>query len=145
MKKFCELFNKKPTDDKWIKYCKEKQLITHDCSPASIASLLRSAPYIDKNKLGEYFGADPVKYPMVQQVLDAYTASFDFTGLNVVQAMRIYLESFKLPGESLQIDRIMESLSKQLYKNIFIFNIDFYKVLVHLKNKKIYLFYYFHA
>lgn len=65
--------------------------------------------------MGEYFGSDPEKHPEIKDILDAYTASFDFKGLSVDQAMRTYLECFKLPGESLQIDRIMESLSKQLY------------------------------
>ncbi len=34
------------------------------------------------------------------QVLDAYTASFDFTDLKFDAGIRMFLESFKLPGQS---------------------------------------------
>ena len=33
------------------------------------------------------------------QVLDSYTASFDFTNLKFDAAIRLFLESFRLPGE----------------------------------------------
>lgn len=71
--------------------------------------------------MGEYFGSDPEKHPEIREILDAYTASFDFKGLSIDQAMRVYLECFKLPGEAAQIDRIMECLSRQLY--IYIYSI----------------------
>jgi brefeldin A-resistance guanine nucleotide exchange factor 1 len=40
-------------------------------------------------------------------VLEAFTATFDFAGLTFDAGLRLFLESFKLPGEAQKIDRII--------------------------------------
>lgn len=49
------------------------------------------------------------------QVLDAYTASFDFHDLRFDAAIRLFLESFRLPGEAQKIDRIINSFGNHFY------------------------------
>lgn len=70
-----------------------------------VARFLRSATLLDKRKIGEYLGnADSFH----RDVLESYVASFDFRGNGLLVGLRMFLESFRLPGESQQIDRIME-------------------------------------
>ncbi|KAF5842997.1 hypothetical protein DUNSADRAFT_3125 [Dunaliella salina] len=48
-------------------------------------------------------------------VLDAYTASFNFHDLRFDAAIRLFLESFRLPGEAQKIDRIINSFGNHFY------------------------------
>lgn len=41
------------------------------------------------------------------QVLEEFTNTFDFEGLSFDAGLRVFLESFKLPGEAQKIDRII--------------------------------------
>ena len=43
----------------------------------------------------------------VLQVLEEFTNTFDFEGLTFDAGLRVFLESFKLPGEAQKIDRII--------------------------------------
>ena len=43
----------------------------------------------------------------------AYIDCFDFSGLDFVAALRLLLASFRLPGESQKIDRIMEKFASR--------------------------------
>jgi brefeldin A-resistance guanine nucleotide exchange factor 1 len=49
------------------------------------------------------------------QVLDAYTASFNFHDLRFDAAIRLFLESFRLPGEAQKIDRIINSFGNHFF------------------------------
>ena len=44
-------------------------------------------------------------------VMHKYADYFDFSGMDFDQAMRVYLDTFRLPGEAQQIDRIMEKFA----------------------------------
>jgi brefeldin A-resistance guanine nucleotide exchange factor 1 len=50
------------------------------------------------------------------QVLDAYTASFDFHDIRFDAAIRLFLESFRLPGEAQKIDRIINCFGNHYYE-----------------------------
>jgi cytohesin len=55
-------------------------------------------------------------------VLKAFVDLHDFTDLILVQALRQFLWSFRLPGEAQKIDRMMETFAQrycQLNPNIF--------------------------
>jgi hypothetical protein len=41
------------------------------------------------------------------QVLEEFTQTFNFEGLSFETGLRMFLESFKLPGEAQKIDRII--------------------------------------
>jgi len=43
----------------------------------------------------------------------AYIDGFDFSGVNIVQALRTLLNKFRLPGEAQKIDRIMEKFASR--------------------------------
>jgi brefeldin A-resistance guanine nucleotide exchange factor 1 len=45
--------------------------------------------------------------PTQPQVLEEFTNTFDFEGLSFDAGLRVFLESFKLPGEAQKIDRII--------------------------------------
>ncbi|KDO25709.1 hypothetical protein SPRG_09008 [Saprolegnia parasitica CBS 223.65] len=89
----------------------------------SLARLLRSLPPgLDKNCVGQYLGTmgkaggaatDTIEFH--QELLPAYVAAFDFVDVHLVDALRMFLSSFRLPGEAQQIDRILECFSKQAF------------------------------
>ena len=44
-----------------------------------------------------------------------FVASFDFGSLEIDNALRLFLQAFRLPGEAQKIDRLMESFAKALF------------------------------
>lgn len=74
-------------------------------APFEVARFLRSSALLDKKQIGEYLGK---KKDFNIQVLQEYVKSFDFSHTDILGALRMFLESFRLPGESQQIDRIVE-------------------------------------
>lgn len=78
-----------------------------DTSPTEIGSFLFKSSRINKAKLGEFL-SKPANLP----ALKAYTAQFDFDGKRVDMALRQYLSAFRLPGESQQIERVMECFAE---------------------------------
>lgn len=78
-----------------------------DLSPTEVGAFLFASSRINKAKLGEFL-SKPANLP----TLKAYTAQFDFDGKRVDMAMRQYLSAFRLPGESQQIERVMECFAE---------------------------------
>lgn len=107
-------FNSNKAD--WVKYAQELGLLPANPTPADVASFLRHNPAIDKEMLGLYLGEDPERKPFNALVRDAFVATFDFAGMTLDEAMRCYLESFRLPGEAQKIDRLMEAMAKRLHE-----------------------------
>ncbi|KAJ1930696.1 GDP/GTP exchange factor for ARF [Tieghemiomyces parasiticus] len=80
-----------------------------DLTPEQVAiwaRFLRYAPALNKACLGDYL-ARPQQLP----VLQAYVGLFDFTGQRLDEALRQLLIEFRLPGESQQIERIVETFA----------------------------------
>lgn len=73
---------------------------------ACLGRFLRACPGLNKTSIGELLG-EPADFYL--KVLDAYTQSFDFRGVKFDAAIRLYLESFRLPGEAQKINRIINS------------------------------------
>ncbi|PWN39308.1 Sec7-domain-containing protein [Ceraceosorus guamensis] len=73
----------------------------------SIARFLKTCPRLDKKLLGDY-----ISRPDNIEVLEAFIGLFDFRDKPVADAMREMLETFRLPGESQQINRITETFAK---------------------------------
>ncbi|CDK24878.1 unnamed protein product [Kuraishia capsulata CBS 1993] len=63
---------------------------------------------VDKKMLGELL-AKPANAGLLKQFLEL----FEFSGLRVDEALRVLLKSFRLPGESQQIERIVETFSER--------------------------------
>ncbi|KAI9230680.1 MAG: hypothetical protein DHS80DRAFT_28571 [Piptocephalis tieghemiana] len=71
-----------------------------------VATFCRTTPYLDKTVLGEFLSKKD-HFP----ILRAFVSQFDFQGCRIDEALRLLLESFRLPGESQLIERIMEVFS----------------------------------
>lgn len=88
-----------------IKYLQEAQLISDPATPADIARFLRFTPGLSKSQIGEYLGKNQEEN---KETLYEYVHTFDFRNTTLLTALRMFLDTFLLPGEAQQIDRIME-------------------------------------
>ncbi|EDW12473.1 cytohesin-1 isoform X4 [Drosophila mojavensis] len=108
-------FNMDPK--KGIEYLVENRLLRHD--PQDVAHFLYKGEGLNKTAIGDYLGE---KNDFNEDVLKAFVALHDFTNLILVQALRQFLWSFRLPGEAQKIDRMMETFAQrycQLNPDIF--------------------------
>ncbi len=87
-----EQFNTKPA--KGVTYMQECGLLKTSPEPHEIASFLRQNPHLDKKQLGEY-----VSNRKNLVILEAFCQSFDFCGVRIDEALRQFLEAFRLPGK----------------------------------------------
>ncbi|EFJ51864.1 hypothetical protein VOLCADRAFT_87471 [Volvox carteri f. nagariensis] len=105
-----------------------------------LGQFLRTCPGLNKTTIGELLG-DPDPFYLqasagrgqgaeataaglcfsgFQQgcpfpVLESYTIGFDFAHLKFDSALRMFLESFRLPGEAQKIDRIINAFGRHYY------------------------------
>ncbi|KAI7908041.1 uncharacterized protein BX663DRAFT_492785 [Cokeromyces recurvatus] len=106
------LFNESPK--KGIQFLVENNIITADEKGdinTSLSHFLRSTQQLDKKVLGEYLGR-----PENFDTLKAYMQQFDFRGKRMDEALRMVLETFRLPGESQQIMRVTESFAATYFE-----------------------------
>ncbi|KQK09492.1 ARF guanine-nucleotide exchange factor GNL2 [Brachypodium distachyon] len=99
-------------EKKGVEFLKLCYLVPTPPEPKSMAYFLRYSPGLDKVKIGEYLG-DPDEFNL--QVLKEFTETFDFTGSILDTALRTYLETFRLPGESQKIQRVLEHFSERFF------------------------------
>ncbi|KAI3711629.1 hypothetical protein L1987_70168 [Smallanthus sonchifolius] len=100
-------------EKKGMDYLKISKLISDPPDPKGQAMFLRYAPGLDKTKIGDFLG-DPSEFNL--KVLKEFTDTFELTGLVLDTALRTYLETFRLPGESQKIQRILEAFSERFYE-----------------------------
>lgn len=94
-------FNFKPK--RGIKMLIDEGFIRSD-TPQDIARFLLIDDRLDKSQIGEYLGeGDPKNI----EIMHAFVDSMDFTKRRFVDALRQFLQSFRLPGEAQKIDRFM--------------------------------------
>ena len=118
-------FNTKPKTG--ISFLEDNKLIYTDPNeprPHSLAVFLKNCTRLDKRLLGDF-----ISRPENIDVLKAFVSLFDFKGVRhnvnvisrytqfvlqktVAEAMRELLETFRLPGESQQINRITETFAE---------------------------------
>lgn len=103
-------FNMDPK--KGIAFLISHSLITETAE--DIAQFLYQGEGLNKTMIGDYLGE---KSDFNEAVLKAFVELHDFTDLILVQALRQFLWSFRLPGEAQKIDRMMESFA-QRYCNL---------------------------
>ncbi|CEF68473.1 LD29171p [Strongyloides ratti] len=101
-----DLFAKKATHG--IKYLQEKNIVGTE--PAQIAKFFFGEDRLDKTVVGDYLG-DGNSFN--KEVMYSYIDLFDFTNMNIVAALRLLLEKFRLPGEAQKIDRLMEKFASR--------------------------------
>ncbi|KAK3134121.1 hypothetical protein QOZ80_6AG0545240 [Eleusine coracana subsp. coracana] len=103
------LFNKKPS--KGIDFLIRSKKIGH--SPEDVASFLRNTSGLNATMIGDYLG-ERDDFPL--KVMHAYVDTLNFKGMDFGQAIRYFLQGFRLPGEAQKIDRIMEKFAERYCK-----------------------------
>ncbi|KAL6130430.1 hypothetical protein ACLB2K_068809 [Fragaria x ananassa] len=68
---------------------------------------------LDKNLVGDFLGNHD---EFCVQVLHKFAGTFDFQDMNLDTALRLFLETFRLPGESQKIQRVLEAFSERYYE-----------------------------
>lgn len=79
-------------------------------NPVSVAKFLKGTTRIDKAVLGEFLSKK-----QNDKILNAFMDLFDFTGHRVDEALRQLLNTFRLPGESQLIERIVTEFSDKYF------------------------------
>ncbi|XP_028934302.1 cytohesin-4 isoform X2 [Ornithorhynchus anatinus] len=97
-------FNMDPI--KGIQYLIDHKLLSSKME--DIAEFLYKGEGLNKTAIGDYLGE---RDPLNLQVLQAFVELHQFSNLNLVQALRQFLWSFRLPGEAQKIDRMMEAFA----------------------------------
>ncbi|KAL9245303.1 hypothetical protein vseg_018969 [Gypsophila vaccaria] len=82
-------------------------------SPEDIAKFLKDTSDLNKTVIGDYLGEIE---EMSLKVMHAYVDSFDFQGMELDEAIRVFLQGFRLPGEAQKIDRILEKFAGRYWK-----------------------------
>ena len=100
-----EHFNTKAS--KGIEFLQSQGLLSEPLDPTEVAHFLRENPLLDKRAIGDYVSAKKNS-----QILRAFVKSFDFSKTRVDEALRMFLETFRLPGEAPLISFIMEEFSE---------------------------------
>ncbi|XP_053679381.1 Golgi-specific brefeldin A-resistance guanine nucleotide exchange factor 1 [Anopheles nili] len=98
-----DLFNQRP--EKGIQFLQENGLLNQVLDPQEVAQFLRENSGLDKKMIGEYISK---KKNVESRILEVFVKSFDFAGSTIDQALRLYLETFRLPGEAPLISLVME-------------------------------------
>ncbi|XP_029377816.1 Golgi-specific brefeldin A-resistance guanine nucleotide exchange factor 1 isoform X2 [Echeneis naucrates] len=104
-----EQFNQKPK--KGIQFLQEKGLLSSPMDTNQVAQWLRENPRLDKKMIGEY-----ISDRKNMELLDSFVNTFVFQGLRIDEALRLYLEAFRLPGEAPVIQRLLETFTDNWHK-----------------------------
>ncbi|XP_059214825.1 Golgi-specific brefeldin A-resistance guanine nucleotide exchange factor 1 isoform X1 [Centropristis striata] len=104
-----EQFNQKPK--KGIQFLQEKGLLSNPLDNSQVAQWLRENPRLDKKMIGEY-----ISDRKNMELLDSFVNTFTFQGLRIDEALRLYLEAFRLPGEAPVIQRLLETFTDNWHK-----------------------------
>ena len=103
-------FNESPK--KGIAYLASQGVIDDPDNPYSLARFLKGTSRVSKKVLGEYLTKKSHEH-----ILEAFLDQFDFVGKRVDEALRDMLETFRLPGESALIERLVTSFSEKYCVN----------------------------
>lgn len=83
-----------------------------DMDPQKIAKLLRENPTLDKKAIGEYLSKRDNT-----NVLIAFAHSFNLRNTRIDQALRQYMETFRLPGEAPLISHLLEKFAEHWFES----------------------------
>ncbi|KAL0026445.1 hypothetical protein WJX79_010345 [Trebouxia sp. C0005] len=100
------LFNKKPK--KGIAFMQEHNMLGR--SPDEVAKFLAKTTGLNKTMVGEYLGE---REDMCLKVMHAYVDAMNFSDAQFDEAIRTFLNGFRLPGEAQKIDRLMEKFAER--------------------------------
>lgn len=107
----CMLFNQKPA--KGVKHWQAAGLLPEPTDPAAVAYFLRNVPFLLPERVGEMLGAgDGEQHTLLRR---HFVSQFDFEGTPILDCLRMFLQSFRLPGEAQQIDRILQTFAESAH------------------------------
>ncbi|KAG6492473.1 ARF guanine-nucleotide exchange factor GNOM-like [Zingiber officinale] len=104
-------FNRDPK--KGLEFLKGTHLVPENLDPHSVACFFRYTAGLDKNLVGDYLGNHD---EFCVKVLHEFVRTFDFQNLNLDTALRLFLDTFRLPGESQKIQRVLEAFSERYFE-----------------------------
>ncbi|CAG9864708.1 unnamed protein product [Phyllotreta striolata] len=105
-----EYFNQKPK--KGVQFLQEHGVLKQELDVEEIARFLRENPALNKAMIGEY-----ISNRGNLKILEAFVSTFDFTGIRIDEALRAFLETFRLPGEAPTISLILEHFAEHWHKS----------------------------
>jgi len=129
MHKGAMLFNKKSKEG--IKFLISEGILPAQTTPKDVAEFLRQGLVVglDKVAVGSYLG-EAGKAPVAgksphdcerdwfhKETLKEYCALFCFKNQSLLDGLRMFLSSFRLPGEAQQIDRILQAFAESCGKH----------------------------
>ncbi|KAM3724305.1 Golgi-specific brefeldin A-resistance guanine nucleotide exchange factor [Dirofilaria immitis] len=103
-----EFFNQDPK--KGIEFLKEKKILKSPLDPIDVVAWLKENPRLDKKRIADYI-CSRKNAP----VLDAFVRSFPFENTRLDDALRMFLETFRLPGEAAEISMVMQHFADHWY------------------------------
>lgn len=104
-------FNRDPK--KGLEFLQGTHLLPEKLDPQSVACFFRYTAGLDKNLVGDFLGNHD---EFCVQVLHEFARTFDFQDMHLDTALRLFLETFRLPGESQKIQRVLEAFSERYYE-----------------------------
>ncbi|XP_008796771.2 ARF guanine-nucleotide exchange factor GNOM-like [Phoenix dactylifera] len=104
-------FNRDPK--KGLEFLQGTHLLPEKLDPRSVACFFRYTAGLDKNLVGDFLGNHD---EFCVQVLHEFAGTFDFEDMNLDTALRLFLETFLLPGESQKIQRVLEAFSERYFE-----------------------------
>uniref|UniRef100_A0A915C108 SEC7 domain-containing protein n=2 Tax=Parascaris univalens TaxID=6257 RepID=A0A915C108_PARUN len=104
-----DLFNQDPK--KGVEFLKEKGILKTPLDPVDVVAWLRENPRLDKKRIADYICSRKNL-----AVLDAFVRSFPFENTRLDDALRMFLETFRLPGEAAEISMVMQHFADHWYK-----------------------------
>ncbi|GJN23806.1 hypothetical protein PR202_gb11488 [Eleusine coracana subsp. coracana] len=104
-------FNRDPK--KGLEFLQGTHLLPEKLDPQSVACFFRYTAGLDKNLVGDFLGNHD---EFCVQVLHEFAQTFDFQEMSLDTALRLFLETFRLPGESQKIQRVLEAFSDRYYE-----------------------------
>jgi brefeldin A-resistance guanine nucleotide exchange factor 1 len=109
--KGAQIFNEDPK--KGIAFLTGHGVIEDAKNPVLVAKFLKGTSRLSKKVLGEY-----ISKRGNEELLGAFVDLLDFSGRNAVEALRELLSSFRLPGESPLIERIVTIFSEHYVEKV---------------------------
>ncbi|GAB4840057.1 hypothetical protein Ancab_020766 [Ancistrocladus abbreviatus] len=104
-------FNRDPK--KGLEFLQGTHLLPEKLDPQSVACFFRYTAGLDKNLVGDFLGNHD---EFCVQVLHEFAGTFDFQDMNLDTALRLFLATFRLPGESQKIQRVLEAFSERYHE-----------------------------
>ncbi|XP_057463258.1 ARF guanine-nucleotide exchange factor GNOM-like [Actinidia eriantha] len=104
-------FNRDPK--KGLELLQGMHLFPDKLDPKSVAYFFRYTTGLDKNLVGDFLGNHD---EFCIQVLHEFSGTFDFRDINLDTALRVFLETFRLPGESQKIQRVLEAFAERYHE-----------------------------